>query len=106
MNLTAQKITAEALLRLRASGARVRRVNNVGAYKKRANQVEPGWPDVQGYSSQGIIILLEVKTKGDTLKPEQNIRLQDCHDCGGLSFVATENKGVTVIYPFTEYINL
>jgi VRR-NUC domain len=104
MSLSASQITKDALIKLKAGGARVRRVNNVGAYKKRAHQVESGWPDIQGYSSKGIIILCEVKTTGDTLSKEQHERLKDCRDCGGLAYVATEKRGQTIIYSYTEYI--
>lgn len=89
---TAGEITAKALEELEANGARVRRVNNVGAYKKRKHQVKAGWPDIQGYSRAGLIILCEVKKIGDTLKDAQTSRLMDCKQCGGLAFIATQDK--------------
>jgi VRR-NUC domain len=100
--MTAAQITKDALIKLKAGGARVRRVNNVGAYKKRANQVENGWPDIQGYSRSGLIILCEVKTKGDVLSKEQIERLSDCVDCGGLAYLAVEENWQTIIKPFLK----
>lgn len=97
MSLTAAQITSDALIILKAAGHRVRRVNNVGAYKKRKNQVEPGWPDIQGYSGVGLIVLCEVKTNGDKLSNEQKDRLKDCQDCGGLAYLAWEMNGKTIV---------
>lgn len=106
MNLTAQKITADALLKLRAGGARVDRENNIPHNKRFKNQVRKGKGDIVGYSAKGLHIECEVKTIGDKLSNEQIQRLSDIRGCGGLTFVATEYQGVTVIYPFTEYIQL
>lgn len=91
--LTAAEITNKALEILKAQGHRVRRASNVSAYKKRSHQVEPGWPDIQGYSSKGVVILCEVKKIGDTLKPAQKERLVDCKGCGGIAVVATQGNG-------------
>lgn len=88
---TAGEITAKALEELEANGARVRRVNNV-AVGRRRHHIQPGWPDIQGYSRAGLIILCEVKKIGDTLKDAQTSRLMDCKKCGGLSFIATQDR--------------
>lgn len=98
--LTKDQITQDALMKLRAQGARVRKVHNVSAYKKRKGQVEPGWPDIQGYSSKAIVVLCEVKTKTDVLSPVQIARLTDCFNCGGLSIIATERNGEAVLLEF------
>lgn len=102
MSLTAAQITSDALIILKAAGHRIRRVNNVGAYKKRKNQVEPGWPDIQGYSRMGTVVLCEVKTVGDTFSKEQRERLKDCRKCGGLALVAIEKNGKTMITIYNE----
>ncbi len=98
MSLTKDQICKDALLKLKAGGARVRKVHNVSAYKKRRGQVEPGWSDIQGYSSQGLIVLCEVKTENDRLSKEQIERLNDCHSCGGLCYIAVDYKGQTLIH--------
>lgn len=101
--LTASQITSDALILLKAFNYRVRRVNNVGAYKKRANQVQAGWPDIQGYSEDGKVVLVEVKKKGDTLKKDQRERLQDCVKCGGIALIASEWFGETRLTDFQNY---
>lgn len=98
--LTASQITSDALILLKAFNYRVRRVNNVGAYKKRAHQVESGWPDIQGYSEEGKVVLVEVKKKGDTLTKEQKERLHDCVKCGGIALIASEWFGETRLTDF------
>lgn len=90
--LTASEITATALQILTAQGARVRRVNNVGAWRKRSNQVKRGWSDIQGYSRDGKALLCEVKKIGDSMRKEQTERLTDCVSCGGIGYIATQNK--------------
>lgn len=100
MKLTKDQITQDALKILRAAGHRVRKVHNVSAYKKRKGQVEPGWPDIQGYSSKGIVTLCEVKAIGDHLSPVQVARLRDCYNCGGFATIATDREGKTVFLDF------
>ena len=104
--LSASDLTAYALEILRLKKYRVRRVNNVGAYKKRANQVEPGWPDVQGYTSKkegGKAVLCEIKKKGDKLSTPQRERLTDCHECGGIALVCVEINGNAELIEFINY---
>lgn len=100
--LSASAITQKALEELEANGARVRRVNNV-AVGRRRHHIQPGWPDIQGYSRAGLIILCEVKKIGDTLKDAQTARLMDCKACGGLAMIATQDKetGNFVLKEFT-----
>lgn len=102
-DLSASDLTAFALEMLRLKKYRVRRVNNVGAYKKRKNQVEAGWPDIQGYSPNGLATLCEVKKRGDTFTHEQYDRLEDCHACGGDAFVCVDVKGNAQLIKFTDY---
>lgn len=104
MSLTKDQICKDALLKLKAGGARVRKVHNVSAYKKRRGQVEPGWTDIQGYSSQGLIVLCEVKTENDRLSKEQIERLKDCAGCGGMAMIAYEKAGTTQIELFKDSI--
>lgn len=93
--LTKDEITQGALNELRSKGFRVRKVHNVGAYKKRRYQVEPGWSDVQGYGRDGKALLCEIKTQGDKFSSEQRERLDDLCQCGGYSLVAVQ-KGLSV----------
>lgn len=102
--LSASAITSDALTMLRAQGARVRRVNNVGAYRGRKNQVEAGWPDVEGYSCKGVVIICEIKKIGDTLSKEQKERLLDCEKCGGIALVATQVNGTTKLFKISDYL--
>jgi hypothetical protein len=96
-------ITQSAIAELKAKGFRARKVHNVGAYRKRRNQVEPGWSDVQGYSRDGKALLCEIKTQGDKFSPEQIDRLDDLHQCGGVALVAVQ-KGLTVqLIDWLEY---
>lgn len=96
--LSKDEITQQALNYLRICGARVRKVHNVGAYRKRRHQVEPGWSDVQGYSKDGKAILCEIKTKGDRFSDEQIERLDDLDKCGGIALIAVQKGlGVEVI---------
>jgi hypothetical protein len=105
MNLTKDQITKDALIKLRAGGARVRKVHNVPFSRfKSKGQIEKGWPDIQGYSCKGVVILCEVKTKDDVLSQEQTDRLRDCRDCGGFSYIATEKNGSTIIYDYNDHI--
>lgn len=101
--LSASTITAQALTILRSQGHRVRRTSNVSAYKKRARQVEPGWPDIQGYTSKGLQILCEVKKIGDTLKPAQRERLVDLKSVGGIAIIATQRNDRTVLIDIEDY---
>jgi len=89
---SASIITNIAIKILTAHGARVRRVHQLSAWKKRQNLVEPGWPDIQGYDRMGVTILCEVKKIGDVLSTEQVDRLTDCKKCGGISLIATQDK--------------
>lgn len=104
MSLTKDEITRDAIIKLRAGGARVRKVHNVSAYKKRKGQVEPGISDIEGYTAKGIIVMCEVKTENDKLSQPQIERLMDCTICGGLTLLATEKNGSTVLTPFKETI--
>lgn len=104
MNLTKYQITRDALLKLRAGGARVRKVHNVSAYKKRRGQVEPGIADIEGYSSKAVYISCEVKTIGDRLSVAQKKRLKDVWFCGGISLVATERNGETILNTIEQYL--
>lgn len=88
--LTKDFITQSALKELKLQGYRVRKVHNVSAYKKRKGQVEKGWCDIQGYDRKGRHLECEVKTIGDKFSPEQIERLDDVHQCGGVSLVATQ----------------
>lgn len=90
--MTASDIKKKAIEVLIKRGARVRSVHNVSAYRGFQNHVEKGWPDIQGYSATGVVVLCEVKKIGDTYKKEQIERLTDCRQCGGVALTATQCK--------------
>lgn len=90
--MTRSEITKAAIeLLTLARKARVRQVHNV-PIRRRANHVQKGWPDIQGYSHNGKAILCEVKTKNDVLSKEQIERLQDGLKCGCICMIATVNE--------------
>jgi len=102
-DLTASDLTAYALEMFRLWKYRMRRVHNVGAYKKRMNQVESGWPDIQGYSPKALVTLCEVKKKGDRFTQKQFDRLEDCDKCGGESWVCVDINGTAELLKFRDY---
>lgn len=102
--LSKDQICQDALLKLRAQGARVRKVHNVSAYKKRRGQVEPGVSDIGGYTCKGVYIEIEVKTVNDRLSEAQRERLLDIDKCGGIACIATEQNGQTIIVTIADYL--
>jgi len=110
-DLTASDLTAYALEMFRIWKWRVRRVNNIPARKGHRGQVQPGWPDIQGYTcnirsveSYCLPVLCEVKKKGDRMKRAQWDRLQDCHDCGGEAWVCyQDHNGMARLIGFEEW---
>lgn len=102
-DLTKDEITQSALKELRANGARVRKVHNVGAYKKRRGQVQSGWPDIQGYSKTGVALLCEVKSNGDKLSDEQIDILSDLDSKGGIALIAVQVGLQVKIIPWKKY---
>lgn len=112
---SASELTAFALELMRLQNYRVRRVNNVSVYKKRKNQVESGWSDLQGYSAPhynpvagiseigGRIVLCEVKTVKDRLSRAQEERLQDCHNCGGIALICFQDGQNAELVEFVNY---
>lgn len=104
IEFTAAQLTSDALTMLRAQGARVRRVSNVGTFKKRKHQVQSGWGDVQGYDCKGRAVICEVKTINDTLSKEQRDLLLDLEKCGGIALVATQVNGSTKLFKISEYL--
>lgn len=88
---TRSEITKAAIDELTLRKCRVRQVHNV-PFGKRRNHIQKGWPDIQGYSKEGIAVLVEVKTENDVLSKEQIERLTDASKCGCKCFIATVNK--------------
>jgi hypothetical protein len=104
LELTKDEITRSAITELTKQGGRVRKVHNVGAYRKRRYQVESGWADIQGYTKDGKALLCEVKTLRDRLSDDQKEILSDLDKCGGVSLVAIQ-KGLTVyLMPWCDYL--
>jgi hypothetical protein len=99
---TASELTAYAIEYYTALGYRVRRVNNIPV-RGRKNNVQKGWPDVQGYTNSGKIVLCEVKKNGDRLSEEQKHRLLDCHTCGGIAQICYQDGNRKEIIDFLKY---
>jgi hypothetical protein len=102
--MTRSEITRHAIKELEARGARVRQVHNVPV-KRRKNHVQPGWPDIQGYTKMGLAVLCEVKTENDRLSIHQVARLSDGVRCGCSCLVATVNEvGGFVLIPYNDFV--
>jgi hypothetical protein len=98
---TKDQIARKALKELRLRGCRVRKVHNVAAYKKRKNQVEPGWPDIQGFQNNtGVMVLCEVKTEGDYFSQAQIDLMLEAQKAGCICLVATAPHGIFKIEAF------
>jgi hypothetical protein len=97
MDISANELTKWAKLNLGYIGFRLNRVNNI-PYGKRKGTIEKGWADLQGYTSEGKYVAVEVKKIGDKLSPEQKERLEDIHKCGGIVYICTEvDKKATLV---------
>jgi hypothetical protein len=97
MDISANELTKWAKLNLGYIGFRLNRVNNI-PYGKRKGTIEKGWSDLQGYTSEGKYVAVEVKKLGDKLSPEQKERLEDIHKCGGIVYICTEvDKKATLV---------
>ena len=99
--LSASEITAEVLLKLRAIGYTVWRQNNI-AVRGRVHTGILGLPDVIGYTSEGLFVGCEVKTKRDVLSEDQKAFLRNVQKKGGIALVATQEVYQVVIKPFEE----
>ena len=97
MDITANDLTKWAKTNLGYMGFRLNRVNNI-PYGKRKGTIEKGWADLQGYTSEGIYVAVEIKKLGDKLSIEQKERLNDIHKCGGIVYICTEvDKKATLV---------
>jgi len=97
LDITANDLTKWAKTNLGYMGFRLNRVNNI-PYGKRKGTIEKGWADLQGYTSEGIYVAVEIKKLGDKLSIEQKERLNDIHKCGGIVYICTEvDKKATLV---------
>jgi hypothetical protein len=97
MDISANDLTKWAKKNLEYIGYRLNRVNNI-PYGRRKGTIQKGWADIQGYTSEGIYVAVEVKKIGDKLSIEQKERLQDIHECGGIVYICTEiDKKATLV---------
>jgi VRR-NUC domain len=97
MDITANELTQWAKKNLEFIGYRLNRVNNI-PFAKRKGTIQKGWADLQGYTSQGIYVAVEIKKIGDKISKEQKERLDDIHKCGGIVYICTEvDKKATLI---------
>jgi hypothetical protein len=101
MDISANDLTKWAKTNLEYIGYRLNRVNNI-PYGRRKNTIQKGWADIQGYTSEGIYVAIEVKKIGDKLSLEQKERLQDIHDCGGIVYICTEIDNKPALVEWTK----
>lgn len=101
MDITANELTKWAKNHLEQQGIRLNRVNNI-PYGKRKGTIEKGWPDLQGYSKEGLYSVVEVKKIGDKMSLEQKEILEDIWKCGGLVFICTEQDGKPILLTWIE----
>lgn len=101
--MTRSEITKMALKELTLRKCRVRQVHNVPV-RRRANHIQKGWPDCQGYTSQGQALLVEIKTENDRMSKEQIDFMNDADKCGCICFVAYEKKGIYYLEIWNDYL--
>jgi hypothetical protein len=101
MDISANDLTKWAKKNLEYEGFRLNRVNNI-PYGKRKGTIEKGWADLQGYTSEGIYVAVEVKKIGDKLSPEQKERLEDIHKCNGIVYICTEIDNKPALVEWTK----
>ena len=101
MDISANDLTKWAKKNLEFEGFRLNRVNNI-PYGKRKGTIEKGWADLQGYTSEGIYVAVEVKKIGDKLSPEQKERLEDIHKCNGIVYICTEIDNKPALVEWTK----
>jgi hypothetical protein len=101
MDISANDLTKWAKKNLEYIGYRLNRVNNI-PYGRRKGTIQKGWADIQGYTSEGIYVAVEVKKIGDKLSLEQKERLQDIHECGGIVYICTEIDNKATLVEWTK----
>jgi len=101
MDISANDLTKWAKTNLGYIGFRLNRVNNI-PFGKRKGTIEKGWADLQGYTSEGIYVAVEIKKLGDKLSIEQKERLNDIHKCGGIVYICTEVEKKATLVEWTK----
>ena len=101
MDISANDLTKWAKTNLEYIGYRLNRVNNI-PYGRRKGTIQKGWADIQGYTSEGIYVAVEVKKIGDKLSLEQKERLEDIHKCGGIVYICTEIDNKPALVEWTK----
>jgi hypothetical protein len=101
MDISANELTQWAKTNLGYIGVRLNRVNNI-PYGKRKGTIQKGWADLQGYSSEGKYVMVEIKKLGDKLSKEQIERFTDCWKCGSLVYICTEVDNKPALVEWTK----
>ena len=101
MDISANDLTKWAKTNLEYIGYRLNRVNNI-PYGRRKGTIQKGWADLQGYTSEGTYVAVEVKKIGDKLSIEQKERLEDIHKCGGIVYICTEIDNKATLVEWTK----
>lgn len=89
--MTSAELTKHAKELLERQGYRLNRVNNIPV-RRRKGTVQKGWPDLQGYTKDGLYAAVEIKTKSDRLSIEQIDRLKDAFNCGAKVYICTVDE--------------
>ena len=101
--LTASELTRWAKEHLESQGCRLNRVNNIPV-RRRKGTIQKGWADLQGYTSSGKYIAIEVKKIGDNIRREQKDRLEDITLCDGIAFICTQgDDGKPILISFKKF---
>jgi hypothetical protein len=104
MDLTASKITQEALMILKSRNCQVWRQNNL-TVRKRKGIVTKGVSDIIGYNKgTGVAIFCECKKIGDVLSGDQIVFLSLAQAANCLCLIATEKAGAVALIPFVDYV--
>ena len=101
MDISANDLTKWAKKNLELQGIRLNRVNNI-PYGRRKGTIQKGWADLQGYTSEGKYVAVEVKKLGDKLSQEQKERLEDISNCQGLVYICTEKDNEPLLIEWTK----
>lgn len=94
-DLTASEITEHVLKFFTAQGHEVWRQNNIRVPGRKFIG-KKGLSDIIGYTKDGKMIAVEVKTKNDVLSPDQRKFLVDLHMSNGYAYVAYDSGNCQV----------
>jgi hypothetical protein len=101
MDISANELTKWAKTNFEYMGYRLNRVNNI-PYGKRKGTIQKGWADLQGYTTDGKYLAVEIKKLGDRLSIDQKERFDDIHKCGGIVYICTEKDNKPILIEWSK----